>query len=233
MPRDLWVHVPPSPDGQNGDTMAKLNAAFAWGGEALMVQTVEEYTGVHIDHVGADRLRRVRPGYRRRRRRGHERGGDDHVDPPAVPDVQPPARTIFNGEEALDYVRQRYQFPDGDFARMRHQQHVPQGAAGQGGEPGHGDQHQQHEVDFVTSVADAMTVDQDFSLIDLGWQFRGLRSENLVFLTSPTPGTDTIGGPERGALGQGEGVGDVRCRGQRHARRLARPGTARPRPPGG
>ena len=51
IPRDLWVHVPESPDGQNGDTMAKINAAYAWGGLPLMVQTVEEYTGVRMDHV--------------------------------------------------------------------------------------------------------------------------------------------------------------------------------------
>ena len=31
--------------------MAKINAAYAWGGMALMVETVEEYTGVRMDHV--------------------------------------------------------------------------------------------------------------------------------------------------------------------------------------
>jgi len=50
-PRDLWVHVPASKDGQFGNTMAKINAAYAWGGAPLMVQTVEEYTGVRMDHV--------------------------------------------------------------------------------------------------------------------------------------------------------------------------------------
>src|SRR6185369_66835 len=51
IPRDLWVHVPASSDGQSGNTMAKINAAYAWGGSALMVAAVEQYTGVRIDHV--------------------------------------------------------------------------------------------------------------------------------------------------------------------------------------
>jgi hypothetical protein len=48
--------------------------------------------------------------------------------------------------------------------------------------------------DFVTSVADAMVVDRDFSLIDLAWQFRSLRSEDLNFLVNPNLGTGTAGG---------------------------------------
>src|SRR5947209_10427537 len=51
IPRDTWVHVPRSPDGRNGDTMSKINAAFAWGGLPLVVQTVESFTRIRIDHV--------------------------------------------------------------------------------------------------------------------------------------------------------------------------------------
>jgi anionic cell wall polymer biosynthesis LytR-Cps2A-Psr (LCP) family protein len=115
-----------------------------------------------------------------------------------ITSIHPPYRVFnagmntFNGEEALDYIRQRYQFLDGDFTRIRHQQMylkalldkaVSLGTVSDIGAM----------KSFVSSVADAMTVDRDFSLIDLGWQFRGLRSENLVFLTSPTAGTDMMG----------------------------------------
>jgi anionic cell wall polymer biosynthesis LytR-Cps2A-Psr (LCP) family protein len=41
IPRDTWVYVPTAPDGRSGGTMAKINAAFAWGGTPLVVQTVE------------------------------------------------------------------------------------------------------------------------------------------------------------------------------------------------
>ena len=47
--------------------------------------------------------------------------------------------------------------------------------------------------DFVSSTASALTVDQGFSLVDLGWQFRNLRSSNLMFLTSPNDGAGSAG----------------------------------------
>jgi LCP family protein required for cell wall assembly len=191
LPRDLWVHVPPSPDGQNGDTMAKLNAAFAWGGEALMVQTVEQYSGVHIDHVALidfGGFVQVTDAV----------GGVDMMVEETITSIHPPFRVFnagmnhFNGEEALDYVRQRYQFPDGDFARIRHQHMYLKALLDKAVSLGTVTNISSMKS-FVSSVANAMTVDRDFSLIDLGWQFRGLRSENLVFLTSPTAGTDMIG----------------------------------------
>src|SRR5690606_1285100 len=43
IPRDSWVDVP-------GWGMYKINAAFSFGGPALLIQTVEQLTGVHIDH---------------------------------------------------------------------------------------------------------------------------------------------------------------------------------------
>jgi LCP family protein required for cell wall assembly len=191
LPRDLWVHVPPSPDGQNGDTMAKLNAAFAWGGEALMVQTVEQYSGVHIDHVALidfGGFVQVTDAV----------GGVDMMVEETITSIHPPFRTFtagmnhFNGEEALDYVRQRYQFPDGDFARIRHQHMYLKALLDKAVSLGTVT-NISNMKSFVSSVANAMTVDREFSLIDLGWQFRGLRSENMVFLTSPTAGTDMIG----------------------------------------
>ena len=42
--------------------------------------------------------------------------------------------------------------------------------------------------DFVNSVADAITVDKEFSLIDLGWQFRSLRSERPGVPDQPAQG---------------------------------------------
>ncbi|WP_249305217.1 LCP family protein [Rhodococcus sp. 14-2483-1-1] len=43
LPRDSYVSIP-------GNGEDKLNAAFAFGGPSLLVQTVEGATGVHIDH---------------------------------------------------------------------------------------------------------------------------------------------------------------------------------------
>jgi LCP family protein required for cell wall assembly len=190
IPRDLWVYVPPSADGQQGDTMAKINAAFAWGGMPLAVKTVEDFTGVRIDHVALvdfGGFVKVTDAV----------GGVDMSVEQTITSIHPPYRVFeagdrhLNGEEALDYVRQRYQFADGDFARMRHQQMYIKAlldrAVSLGTLANVGSLHA-----FVESVADTLTVDQDFSLIDLGWQFRGLGSDDLVFMVSPNLGSDTI-----------------------------------------
>ncbi|HEX6870764.1 MAG TPA: LCP family protein [Micromonosporaceae bacterium] len=191
-PRDLWVYVPKSKDGQYGETMAKLNAAYSWGGLPLMVQTLEGYTGIRMDHVALidfGGFKRVTDAL----------GGVDMNVERTITSIHKPHRTFtkgvhhFNGAEALDYVRQRYQFPDGDFARMRHQQEFLKAimdkavSAGTVTSPG-------RLKEFVSSVADAITVDKDFSLLDLGWQFRNLRSNDMVFLTSPHKGTADIDG---------------------------------------
>lgn len=55
LPRDAWVQV-----GNYGE--AKLNAAFSWGGQELLVQTVENYTGLTIDHyvqIGMDGVKEL------------------------------------------------------------------------------------------------------------------------------------------------------------------------------
>lgn len=192
LPRDLWVYVPPTPDGQHGDTMAKLNAAYAWGGDRLMVATVEQYTGVRIDHV-------VLIDFAGFVKVTDAVGGVDMYVDETIKSIHKPYRTFekgmrhFNGEEALDYIRQRYQFADGDFTRIRNQQKYLKAlldkavSLGTVANPG-------SLKAFVTSVADAMTVNQEFSLIDMAWQFRSLRSDDLVFMTSPVAGLDTIDG---------------------------------------
>ncbi len=191
IPRDTWVHIPKSQDGQNGDTMAKVNAAFAWGGMQLMVQTVEEFTGVRMDHVALIDF----GGFVKTT---DAVGGVDMTVDQTITSIHPPHRKFeagphhFNGAEALDYVRQRYQFANGDFTRIKHQQMFLKAlldkAVSVGTVTNIGSLR-----DFVSSVASSMTVDRDFSLIDLAWQFHSLRSEDLTFLVSPNSGTGTIG----------------------------------------
>jgi LCP family protein required for cell wall assembly len=191
IPRDLWVHVPQSEDGRSGNTMAKINAAYAWGGEPLMVQTVEQYTGVRMDHVvlidffGFVKVTDALGGVQM------------NVDK-TITSIFPPNRVYpagphtFNGTEALDYVRQRYQFADGDFSRERHQQLFLKALLDKAASAGTLSNPAKFK-DFVTAAAAALTVDKDFSLVDLGWQFRNLRSSDLTFLTSPNLGSGMEG----------------------------------------
>ena len=193
IPRDLWVVVPKSNTAACGDgSRAKINAAFAFGGLPRAVHTVECLTDVHVDHVMAidfGGFKEVTDAL----------GGVDLAVDKTITSIHPPHRVFtkgmmhMNGEEALDWIRQRKQFPRGDFARMQHQQEFLKAlmdkAAGTGTLT-----NPSKLNNFLKSVTAAVTVDNDFSLTDMAVQFRNLRSDNLTFLTSPNLGGQTIAG---------------------------------------
>jgi anionic cell wall polymer biosynthesis LytR-Cps2A-Psr (LCP) family protein len=99
----------------------------------------------------------------------------------------------MNGTVALDWVRQRKQFPDGDFARMRHQQEFLKALMDKAASSGTLANPAKLNA-FLKSVTAAVTVDKDFSLTDMAVQFRNLRSDSIKFITSPNSGSQTIGG---------------------------------------
>ena len=122
IPRDLYVPIPASADAECGSgRRAKINASFAFGGLPLAVRTVECFTDVHIDHVMAIDF----AGFKEVT---DALGGVELTVERDITSIHKPYRKFkkgvnhMNGAEALDWVRQRKQFPDGDFARMRHQQ---------------------------------------------------------------------------------------------------------------
>jgi LCP family protein required for cell wall assembly len=192
IPRDLYVPVPKTADGKFGGHRAKINAAYAWGGPPLMVQTVEGFTGVRIDHV-------VIIDFFGFKDVTDALGGVDLYIERDIKSIHTPFRQFkkgtqhLDGDAALDYVRQRYQFPDGDFARVRHQQEFLKALMDKAVSTGTVTNPAKLNA-FLKAATKAMTVDQSFSLVDMALQFRGLRSENLTFTTSPYSGTDTING---------------------------------------
>jgi LCP family protein required for cell wall assembly len=191
IPRDTWVHVPASKDGQHGNRNAKINAAFAWGGFPLMVQTVEDYTRVRIDHL-------VVIDFAGFQRIVDAVGGIDIEIDQNFTSIHPPYRKFakgtrhMDGATALDYARQRKQFADGDFARIRHQQQVIKAIldrATSGGmltSPGKLNA-------FLNATADAVSVDKTLNIVDTAAGLRHLRSGNLTFVTNPTKGTGRVG----------------------------------------
>ncbi|MEV5766121.1 LCP family protein [Micromonospora sp. NPDC052213] len=191
IPRDTWVAVPRAKDGNHGGRDAKINAAYAWGGVPLMVQTVEKFTSVRIDHV-------MMVDFAGFKEIIDALGGIDVNSEKNFTSIHPPFRTFrqgmqrMDGETALDYSRQRKQFPDGDFARIRHQQQVIKAIldrAVSGGivtNPG-------KLNSFVKATSNAVSVDEDMSLLGMATDLRGLRGSNLVFMTSPTKGTGRVG----------------------------------------
>ncbi|GAB3171690.1 LCP family protein [Micromonospora palomenae] len=194
IPRDTWVHVPRSKSGRGGRD-AKINAAYAWGGVPLMVQTVEEFTKVRIDHVTmvdfagfkeiVDALGGVEVDVEKSFTTKYS------LDPSGSRTFVGGRQTL-DGAAALDYARERHAFADGDFARIRHQQQVIKAIldkAASGGvlaSPG-------KLNSFVKATADAVAVDESLSLVDLAMKLRHLRSGNLKFFTCPSKGTGRVG----------------------------------------
>lgn len=189
IPRDTWVFVPRSADKRHGNTMAKINSAYAWGGTPLMVQTVEAFTGVRIDHVTLIDFA------------GFEQvvnalGGVDLKIEKTITSIHPPYRTFkkgmqhLDGAEALDYVRQRYQFADGDFSRERHQREFLQALLDRAASIGTLSNPVKLNS-FLQAVTRSVTVDENLDLVNVGLELRNLRSDDLTFLSSPSAGTGT------------------------------------------
>jgi LCP family protein required for cell wall assembly len=187
IPRDLYVYVPKMQDALFSDQYAKINASFAWGGLPLAVATVENYTGVRVDHVVSidfGGLKEVVDAL----------GGIDMKVDKTITSIHKPFRTFtkgtqhFNGAEALDYVRQRKQFPDGDFARMKHQQALLKALLDKATSTGTMVNPGKLNA-FLQTLTKAVTVDKDFALTDMVLQFRSMSSDKLTFLTSPNLGS--------------------------------------------
>jgi LCP family protein required for cell wall assembly len=193
LPRDLYVQVPQSPTNPDlGNTRAKINAAFAWGGLPLAVQTVENFSGVHVDHV-------VLVDFGGFKEVTDALGGVDLTIDQDTTSIHKPFRKFkkgvqhLDGEAALDWVRQRKQFPDGDFARMRHQQEFMKALMDKAASSGTLGNPLKLNA-FLKSVTKAMTVDNDFSLADTALAFRNIRSQDLTFMVSPNVGSQTVNG---------------------------------------
>lgn len=180
IPRDAWVPVP-------GHGTTKINASYSYGGPPLLVNTVENLTGVRVDHfaiidfVGFQALTDAVGGI----------------------DVNVAAATTFNGlemdagrnhlngEEALNYVRQRVGLPGGDLDRAaRHQNALRAFLAkiatgGPMNDP-------IRSLSFLNELSRWITVDDSLTnegLRTLGSELQDLRPEGITFLTAPVAGT--------------------------------------------
>jgi LCP family protein required for cell wall assembly len=115
IPRDSIVPIP-------GHGTTKINAAFAYGGAPLLVKTIEQNTGVRIDHY-------VEIGFGGFVNAVDAVGGVQicptkrMVDPRANLNIKKGCQHV-NGVTALGYARSRHTSGIGDIDRAKHQREV-------------------------------------------------------------------------------------------------------------
>jgi LCP family protein required for cell wall assembly len=191
-PRDSWVPVPGH--GEN-----KLNAAFALGkrdgggddaaGARLLVQTIEELSGLHIDHY-------VRVSLLGFYDVVEALGPVDVCLNQAVKDrwsgVDLPAGvSTLDARQALAFVRQRHGLPRGDLDRQVRQQYFLSVEARQLLSAGT----LLNPVKLgrvLDAVSGSMETDADLDFVQLAGQLRGLRPDAITSATIPVLGTPTI-----------------------------------------
>jgi polyisoprenyl-teichoic acid--peptidoglycan teichoic acid transferase len=113
-PRDLYVSIP-------GHGKDKINAAYAYGREPLLVETIENLLKIRVHHVAktnfegfkamTDAVGGVRV-YAEEASNGSGNGG---------PVVIKKGWNELDGEQALAFVRERYTLSQGDISRGRRQ----------------------------------------------------------------------------------------------------------------
>ncbi|GAB2614424.1 LCP family protein [Pseudactinotalea suaedae] len=182
IPRDTWVDIP-------GWGMNKVNAAFSFGGPTLLIQTLEQLTGIHIDHFAVTDFESFAAvtdnlgGVDIHLPNGMD-SGDVHLEP---------GTHTLTGAQALAYVRQRYGLIGGDFDRVQRQQnwmraiYVAAIRAGVFRDP-------IELTSFLRTVAGSVAVDEGFTIAkmrSLALSLRDVLPSDLTFMTVPVAGTDT------------------------------------------
>jgi LCP family protein required for cell wall assembly len=190
IPRDTYVFVPKAKNGQGG-YKTKINAAYAYGGAPLLIQTVEGLTDVQIDHL-------MVVGFQGFKNMTDALGGVDVTVAKTVTD--PRSKRTFkqgvnhlDGTAALDYVRQRYGLPGSDFDRQKRLQVFLKALLAKATSSGTLTDPSKLNS-FLDAATKSVTVDQDFSLVDMAFQFKGLRGKDVTFLTMPNVGSVNMGG---------------------------------------
>ena len=182
IPRDSWVEIP-------GHGQGKINAAYSYGGPSLTIHTVENLTGIHIDHFAVanfesfvaltDEIGGVRVNLKTPQTlAGKELGAGAQV---------------LNGQQALAYTRERSSLPNGDFDRVKRQQTWMRSIVsrvltnGTLSSP-------TALYSFLKTASRTVAVDESFTLNQmqsLALETRHLHSNDIAFMTVPTAGTGT------------------------------------------
>lgn len=190
-PRDSWVDIP-------GFGKNKLNAAFTFGtqdgggdagGAQLLTQTIQNMSGLTIDHF----VRVSMLGfYNIVNALGPVQVclNEASNDPFSTSNL-PAGVSTLNAQQALAFVRQRHELPNGDLDRQVRQQYFLSVEARQILSAGTllNPVKLQNVLDAVSS---SIETDPGLNLINLAAQLRGLNANNITTATIPILGTPTI-----------------------------------------
>jgi len=186
LPRDSYVPIP-------GRGRNKLNAAYAFGGPKLLAQTVEQVTGIRIDHymeIGFDGFASVVDAV----------GGvrlcvkEPMNDPKAALRLKAGCQ-VLNSRQALGYVRTRAS-ARGDLDRVQRQREFLGALMDKATSPGVL-LNPFRNLRLVTSGTDAVAVDDGdhvWSLPRFAYAMRAVSGHGGIATTVPVAGTQTVGG---------------------------------------
>jgi LCP family protein required for cell wall assembly len=182
IPRDSYVDIP-------RHSKNKINAAYAFGGPELLVQTVEQNTGLRLDgymEIGfggfvniIDALNGIRmclPNAIKDR--------DSHLD-------LPKGCQTLSGTEALGYVRMRKADPRGDLGRVERQREMLAAVAKKAASPATVLNPVRY-WNFCTATAEAIKLGRDTSLPEallLALAMKQVSGDNGLTLTVPVSTT--------------------------------------------
>lgn len=179
-PRDLNVQIP-------GRGVSKINAAFSFGGPKLLVQTVEQVTGLHIDHyaeIGFGGFANIVDAI----------GGvpmdveSEMYDTFTKVRIKPGKQTL-DGAQALAFVRMRHSSatPRSDLDRVVNQRKFIGALADEIASPAT----LLNPFDLIPLLADApdaLSIDSGdhlHNLVGLAWAMRGISSGGTLTTTVP------------------------------------------------
>lgn len=177
LPRDTYVDIPGHGDG-------KINAAYAYGGAPLLVETVEGLTGLTVDHYAeigmagvkdvVDAVGGVRLCY------------DDDVDDRDSHLKWKAGCHVVDGTVALQFARMRKADPLGDIGRAQRQRQLV-GAVLENVDPKSIALRPAQQVALIDAATGSLTVDESAGITDLARLALAFRAANGIDGITGTP----------------------------------------------
>jgi len=183
-PRDMYVSIP-------GHGKNKINAAYSFGGPQLAVATLEQLTGARMDHV-------AQVDFEGFINLTNTLGGVTVYNDHAFTDrgyTFPKGKITIQGQQALVFVRERHNLPNGDLDRAANQRKVVQAIIAKGMSGGTISNPLKFNS-FVSGVAENVTVDNSLTTGDVRSIALSLRMtpDNIKQIQAPISGFATVSG---------------------------------------